>query len=406
MKLTYLSSALLLFIFTSLLPLTASAAGSATIAGLLSDTVAVGSQVSFTVVPSGFVSPTYKVVDSFAGSVNNNNIDGYGTVNWTPNNSELGDHTITITITDSEGTSATAAQTIHVVAPSVTITNVTPGGTVKFGNSITFGLSSTGFMGVQYSIADSFRNSTVSSANTDTYGNFHWTPLYQDIGTHTLVATARDYQGHSATASQQIVVSGPVGLSLGPVSPATTVHSGDSVSFSATTTGFTSPTYTVTDAFTSTVGTSSLAIDANGIVTWTPNANDIGSHLLTISASDSSGNSGTIQTLITVIAKSVTPSAPVVAATTTLTSTSTSPKTVASGPAYIFTTFMTIGTSGKDVMALQILLGKLGYLSAAPTGYFGAMTKAALQKFQTANNIAAVGYAGPATRVALSFGKY
>jgi len=63
--------------------------------------------------------------------------------------------------------------------------------------------------------------------------------------------------------------------------------------------------------------------------------------------------------------------------------------------------------SGADVKALQVLLNAQGYLLAETgvgskgneTEYFGTLTKNALMKYQSANNIApAVGYFGPITR--------
>ena len=69
-----------------------------------------------------------------------------------------------------------------------------------------------------------------------------------------------------------------------------------------------------------------------------------------------------------------------------------------------FTRDLTVGSKGDDVSALQQVLVDGGYLNiVAPTGYFGAMTKAALAKYQAANGIApAIGYFGPKTRAAMS----
>ena len=69
--------------------------------------------------------------------------------------------------------------------------------------------------------------------------------------------------------------------------------------------------------------------------------------------------------------------------------------------AYNFTSDLTVGSRGADVTALQQLLINKGYLTAvsAPTGYFGALTQAALAKFQAANGISpTAGYFGPKTR--------
>jgi Putative peptidoglycan binding domain len=66
-----------------------------------------------------------------------------------------------------------------------------------------------------------------------------------------------------------------------------------------------------------------------------------------------------------------------------------------------FTRNLTLGSRGADVSALQQLLINKGFLTAvsAPTGYFGALTRAALGRFQAANSISpAAGYFGPKTK--------
>lgn len=70
---------------------------------------------------------------------------------------------------------------------------------------------------------------------------------------------------------------------------------------------------------------------------------------------------------------------------------------------YNFTTDLTIGSTGADVVALQQMLIDAGLLMIpAPTGYFGAMTKAALAKWQAAHGVPATGYFGPLTRAAVA----
>ena len=52
---------------------------------------------------------------------------------------------------------------------------------------------------------------------------------------------------------------------------------------------------------------------------------------------------------------------------------------------------------------LQTFLVQQNYLAVTPTGYFGALTQAAVAKFQAANNIApAAGYVGALTRAKLN----
>src|SRR4051812_10545946 len=63
-----------------------------------------------------------------------------------------------------------------------------------------------------------------------------------------------------------------------------------------------------------------------------------------------------------------------------------------------FNSNLTVGSRGSQVSALQQVLIDGGYLTAvsAPTGYFGAATRAALGKWQAAVGISpAAGYFGP-----------
>lgn len=65
-----------------------------------------------------------------------------------------------------------------------------------------------------------------------------------------------------------------------------------------------------------------------------------------------------------------------------------------------FTSDMTIGSQGTQVVALQTWLINKGFaIPAGATGYFGAQTQAALAKYQASVGISpAVGYFGPVTR--------
>ncbi len=70
----------------------------------------------------------------------------------------------------------------------------------------------------------------------------------------------------------------------------------------------------------------------------------------------------------------------------------------ASTSAVSFTRELTVGSTGADVTALQV---KLGVTPA--TGYFGAITKAAVMAYQAANGLPATGYVGPLTLAKLNY---
>jgi peptidoglycan hydrolase-like protein with peptidoglycan-binding domain len=61
--------------------------------------------------------------------------------------------------------------------------------------------------------------------------------------------------------------------------------------------------------------------------------------------------------------------------------------------------------SGAQVTALQQRLVDDGFYAGPITGYYGALTGAAVKKFQTAHGIAATGNVGPMTRAALNAGE-
>jgi peptidoglycan hydrolase-like protein with peptidoglycan-binding domain len=73
---------------------------------------------------------------------------------------------------------------------------------------------------------------------------------------------------------------------------------------------------------------------------------------------------------------------------------------------YNFTSNFGLGTQDEDVTQLQTILIADGYLKiTAPTGYFGPVTKAAVEAYQAANNISpSSGYIGSLTRAILNQG--
>jgi Putative peptidoglycan binding domain len=70
-----------------------------------------------------------------------------------------------------------------------------------------------------------------------------------------------------------------------------------------------------------------------------------------------------------------------------------------------FTEFLSVGSEDAQVTALQERLTADGFFSGPITGYYGALTQAAVEKFQGAHDISIFGYVGPATRAALNAGE-
>lgn len=68
----------------------------------------------------------------------------------------------------------------------------------------------------------------------------------------------------------------------------------------------------------------------------------------------------------------------------------------------VFNRFLGIGMSGYDVFVMQRILQKYGLFKGDCTGYFGLITMNGLRYYQASKSLTMVGFAGPATRAALS----
>lgn len=188
-----------------------------------------------------------------------------------------------------------------VYASSVSIQALSPASAVVIlGGGVTFDAATSGFTNPTYSVVDSSIGSTVSSSLINSYGNFRWIPIAQDLGTHTITVIVNDQSGNSATVSQNITVQQPPMISIQSMTPSSTmVILGKTASFSAAATGFSNPTYMVRDSFyNSSITTDS--INTSGNFVWTPLLQDVGTHTITVSAGDQSGNSATALQQITV----------------------------------------------------------------------------------------------------------
>lgn len=83
---------------------------------------------------------------------------------------------------------------------------------------------------------------------------------------------------------------------------------------------------------------------------------------------------------------------------------------IAAAQGYQFSTNLTVGSTGPDVVALQTWLIANGYhipsveSGAAAKGYYGSQTKTAVAKFQAASGLPSTGFFGPLTRGILNGG--
>ncbi len=401
-------------------PASASAA-SASVANLSSATPLAKTSVTFTMSVTGFTIPIYQMTDSFPGtSINSGNMNFGGNFQWVPNVSDIGTHNITIAVTDSSGNSSTATQTITVLPPpSITIQSVSPGSTVQPGAPFTFSVTSPGFTNPTFSVGDSFSGSTANYNTINSSGNFSWTPNASQNGDHAITIYASDTLGHTAQATVSVRVgSGPT-LSV-PSNLTTTISPGQQINFSVTPAGFIPTGFSVYDKFPGVSTISNGNISASGLFMWSPSGSDAGTHTVTITGQVGAyGQSASTTVTINVLGQNgLLPPAPVsaTAATTSNSGVSalqaqlaalqaqlgTGAAPASASNSYIFTSYLKQGSESDEVMELQKVLSKLGFLSVVPNGYFGPSTLAAVKKFQAAHGLDQLGAVGPGTRLALN----
>jgi len=67
-----------------------------------------------------------------------------------------------------------------------------------------------------------------------------------------------------------------------------------------------------------------------------------------------------------------------------------------------FSSEVGVGAQGSEVTSLQTWLNVHGYYNGPITGYYGSLTQAGVERFQSAEGISATGYVGPLTLAALN----
>jgi peptidoglycan hydrolase-like protein with peptidoglycan-binding domain len=390
-----------------------------------SATVTAKTQVTFRAVPVGYTGqPIYTISDSFSGTtITSSNINFGGNFSWVPVISDVGTHTITIGATDTDGNSGSATQTITVLPPpTISIQGITPGSAFLPGSTVSFTIVQNGFNNPTYTPSDSFSGSSVNGSATISNGVFMWKPDASQNGEHTITVYATDGSGYNAQASVSFRVGAGPSLAF-PPSFTPNVTPGNPITFTMIPNGYAPTGFSVFDTFPGTT-LSSNNISTTGAFAWSPQVSDIGSHTVTIIGQVGAyGASASTTQVINVLGPNGYLPPPPVATTTTSTSAGSAPSLsdlqkqllalqaqalTASTPAksvtagFQFTLALKQGSENNEVMELQKILQKEGYLSVAPNAYFGPSTFAAVKKFQAANGLQQLGTVGPGTRAALN----
>ncbi len=409
---------------TLFIPTAFASAATATIQNLSTANPLAKTNVTFNVSVSGFSTPYYQVSDTFSNTtINSTNINFGGNFQWVPIVSDIGTHTISVKVTDSDGNTATATQTITVLPPpSISIQSISPGATIMPGAAYTFSVSSPGFVNPIFSASDSFSGSSVNNNALSSNGNFSWVPDTTQNGDHAITVYASDSAGHSAQATAVVRVGAGPTLST-PTNVNTTLSPGQSITFTVMPSGYSPTSFLIGDKFSGVSTLSNNNITSTGQFLWNPSASDAGVHTVTfIGQVGVLGQSASTTMTISVLGPNGTlPPGSVTTTTATATTSSSGVSALqaqlaalqaqltgagttntATAGGYTFTTYLKSGSESDEVLQLQKVLSKLGFLTVAPNGYFGPSTIAAVKKFQAAHGLDQLGAVGPGTRAALN----
>jgi len=372
-----------------------------------------GSTASFSVLATGFVYPMFSIGDQFTGTLNNpstvtsSNIDANGNFQWTPTAKDVGSHNITVNVIDNFGHNASGSinflvnsNTTIIIQSSMLTSTVNPG------QNVSFDVYVNGINYPSFSVRDDFSGSTVRSNALNSSGNFSWTPTSADLGTHDITITATDNAGHTATAVKTFTVQ-TTGASISGLSPSAFIPVGTAVAFNVPVSGFTTPSFNLSDSFT---GSSILPgmINNAGFFNWTPVAYDVGVHNIKIDVIDNLGHKASTNVVLNIFRTNEEAQIAQLKNEIAVRSKATAPATPATptatpaSSAYKFSTYLTIGSTGKAVTELQKKLTAEKVYSGPITGKFGAQTFAGVKAFQKKYKITQLGVVGPATRAQLN----
>lgn len=219
----------------------------------------------------------YSVVSGPAG------LTTYGaSVRWTPDFSQVGTHPVTIMVADPYGGSATYSYDLVVVPnsfPQFTSTPSQAAVTLRPYSYTTLYSDAEGDA-VQFSLVS-------GPAGMTRFGNtINWTPTETQVGSHTVVLELNDQRGGITTQTFSISVTqnqAPAFTS----SPVVGAVAGELYQYQAAAIdGDSDPI-----AFQKILGPTSLFVSSTGLVSWTPQEDDEGTHAIIIEAYNTGANS-------------------------------------------------------------------------------------------------------------------
>ncbi|XHL99163.1 MAG: putative Ig domain-containing protein [Microcoleus anatoxicus] len=239
-------------------------------------------------------------------------IDSNGRIQWTPNSTQIGQHSVEVAVTDKQG--AVATQTFAVTAGTTainlppTITS-TPAFTASPGRAYSYKVQATDADGTisQYQLLQSPTGMTINSAT----GAITWNnPV---AGNHQVVVGAVDNSGTGAAQGFELI-SRANSAAVVPTIPIQSVSPGASYRYDLKATDSNGDLLT----FALIQSPSGMTVDEFGRISWKPNADNIGNHPVEVKVTDTFGESVTVSYNLSVVADTVAPKVSLIASNNTV----------------------------------------------------------------------------------------
>jgi RHS repeat-associated protein len=240
---------------------------------------------------------TFSLVNHPAGMA----IDSNGVIQWTPNTSQLGQHSVEVAVTDKQGAIATQTFTVTAGTDAInlppTITS-TPAFTASPGRPYSYQVTATDADGTiaQYQLLQSPGGMTINS-NT---GVITWNN--PTAGNHQVVVGALDNSGTGAAQGFTLIARENAAAVI-PQIPPQSASPGQSYRYNLRATDANGDLLT----FTLVQSPPGMTVDEFGRISWQPTAANIGNNPVEVRVTDAFGESVTVSYNLSVVADTVAP---------------------------------------------------------------------------------------------------
>ncbi|MEW5936609.1 MAG: putative Ig domain-containing protein, partial [Candidatus Thermoplasmatota archaeon] len=222
-----------------------------------------------------------------------------GLITWTPTNTQVGNNSVVVIVSDGNGGTATQSFTITVVntndAPTITSTPIT---TATEDSAYTYDVDGSDIDAgdtLTYSLTTAPSGMTIDSAT----GVITWTPTNAQVGDNTVVVLVSDGKGGTATQSFTVTVANTNDAPT--ITSAAVVNAAEDATY----------TYDVEAsdidlgdvlAYSLSTYPAGMTIDSvTGLITWTPTNAQVGNNSVVVIVSDGNGGTATQTFTITVV---------------------------------------------------------------------------------------------------------